>query len=525
VPASLMVEDMANPQSFDVLVAEDVAVNRKLMEAFLGKLGFRVHLAADGAQAVALFRQCQPDIVLMDIVMPEMDGVEAMRQIKALAGERWVPVVFLTALNRQEDLVQGLEAGGDDYLFKPVNFQVLDAKLRAIGRTLDLQRRLDESRRRLQVVSDCLIDCVVTIDEQAVIQSVNPATEQTFGYSRDELVGRNVNMLMPEPYRSAHDGYVSRYVGGGRPHIVGVGGRDVLCLRKDGSRFDAELGVTEASHEGRRLFIGVLRDISERKRAVAQLAEYAEQLRRLHEADEEENQLAREIIERQVQGRRLRDPQVGCWTEPARNFSGDVVSTVRAPDGRLYLMLADATGHGLAAAISVMQAFSLFNVLASSGLPLDELVHELNRRIREALPVGRFVAAILLMLDQAEGCGEIWVGGMPEVLWLDGAGHIQRRFDSCHLPLGVSDEGDPYWLTVAFSWREAGQLVACSDGLLEAENAGGEPFGVARLAAALRAPAAARLDAVRSAVGAHLADAPTHDDISLALVDLAPQTA
>jgi len=514
---------MENRSKLAVLVAEDTRSAREMLAAYLAKQGHEAVFAENGEQAVAQFRERRPDVVLMDVMMPVMDGYEATRRIKAIAGDHWVPVVFLSALCRDEDLVRGLEAGGDDYLFKPVNLHVLSAKLNSLRRAIELQRGLEESRRRLQLVSDCLIDSIITIDRDAVIQSVNPAAENMFGYAAAEMVGRNVSMLMPEPFRSAHDGYVSRYVNGGRPHIVGVGGREVRCQRKDGSLFDAEVGVTEARFEGRRIFIGVVRDVSERKRAVEKLAEYAEQLRGLHEAAEEESRLAREIIERQVFGRQRRDPRLASWILPAHHFSGDVVSVARGPDGRLYAMLADATGHGLAAAISVMQGFNLFNVLAAGGMPLDELAHELNRRIRESLPVGRFVAAVLLALDEAKGRGEIWVGGMPEVLRLDGEGRIVQRFASLHLPLGVAGEGEPSWRTEAFEWHEPGQIVACSDGLLEAENADGEPFGSARLADALRAPS--RLEAVRAAVETHLSGTPTRDDISVALVDLASRAA
>jgi PAS domain S-box-containing protein len=511
--------------TLDVLVVEDEKSNRLLLGAFLAEQGHRAIPAENGAEGVALFGQHRPDVVLMDIVMPEMDGYEAARRIKALAGERWAPVIFLSSLNREDDLVQGLEAGGDDYLFKPISFSVLSAKLRSLQRTLALQRSADESRRRLQTVSDCLIDALVTIDEHAVIQSANPATTQLFGYEASELIGRNVKMLMPEPQRSAHDGHVRRYVEGGRPHIIGAGGREVTCLRKDGSRFEAELGVSEASHGGQRLFIGVLRDISERKRAARQLEEYATRLRDYHDAAEEENRLAREIMECQAYGKRLREPGVRFWVAPARHFSGDVVSALRAPDGRLYLMLADATGHGLAAAISVLQALNLFGLLAGSGLPLGEIVHEMNARIREAMPVGRFVAAGLLMVDAALGRGEIWVGGMPDILRVDGSGRVLGRFASRHLPLGIADGDGAAWQTEAFDWHDAEQLVLCSDGLLEAENARGEAFGAARLAEALVALPQARLGAVRAAIEAHLEGMPTHDDISLALVDLAPQAA
>ena len=73
-------------------------------------------------------------------MMPVMDGFEAARQIKAMTAERWTPVIFLSALNRDENLVEGLEAGADDYLTKPINFVVLEAKLRSMQRSLALQQ-------------------------------------------------------------------------------------------------------------------------------------------------------------------------------------------------------------------------------------------------------------------------------------------------------------------------------------------------------------------------------------------------
>ena len=111
-----------------VLAVDDNRTNLHILQVFLKKLGHQVILAENGEEAVRMFQSEAPDLVLLDIMMPVMDGFEAARRIKAMTQERWTPVIFLSALNRDENLVEGLEAGGDDYLTKPINFVVLEAK-------------------------------------------------------------------------------------------------------------------------------------------------------------------------------------------------------------------------------------------------------------------------------------------------------------------------------------------------------------------------------------------------------------
>ncbi len=141
-----------------------------------------------------------------------------------------------------------------------------------IGTGLDVTdyQRTDEAladrEARLQAILRTAVEGIVTIDEQGVIDSINPAAERIFGYERDELVGCNVSMLMPSPHRENHDHYIARYLAGGRAHIIGIG-REVEGQRKDGSLFPLELAVSELSTGGRRLFTGMVRDISDRRKA------------------------------------------------------------------------------------------------------------------------------------------------------------------------------------------------------------------------------------------------------------------
>ena len=106
------------------------------------------------------------------------------------------------------------------------------------------------------------IDGIMVIDEQAILQVYSPACERLFGYKPEEVLGRNVDMLMPEPYHSQHDAYLERYKSTGVPHIIGIG-REVVGRRKDGSTFPMYLSVGEGTLNKHRIFVGIVSDISE----------------------------------------------------------------------------------------------------------------------------------------------------------------------------------------------------------------------------------------------------------------------
>jgi CheY-like chemotaxis protein len=388
LPASPTVS--SHTAALRVLVVDDTATNRQILQVFLKKLGFEVVSAADGAQAIEQFTATRPDLVLMDVMMPVMDGYEATRRIKAMSGDRWVPVVFLSALDKEENLVAGLDAGGDDYLSKPINFVVLDAKLRSITRSIHLQRTIDEHRASLQ---------------------------------------------------------------------------------------------------------------------------------HYYDEREEENVLARGIIDRQMLRPGLEDPSIAHWFVPADNFSGDIVAAGRSSDNKLYAMVADATGHGLSAAITVVPVLTVFYGLVEQGFPIGYIAYEINRQMLMTLPPGRFVAASMLCIDQANCAVEIWVGGMPDILQLDAEGKVKERFASTHMPLGIVEMADEMDTVQRTTCCAGDQFAMFSDGLIEAESPEGESFGLSRFEAALAGkPISGRLAALQSAVNAHLGTGKSHDDVSLLMV-------
>jgi len=121
-------------------------------------------------------------------------------------------------------------------------------------------------RALMSAILETAVDGIITIDDRGNVESVNPSALRMFGYTEEEVLGRNVSMLMPSPHREKHDAYLSAYADTGVPKIIGIG-RQVMGRRKDGTLFPVDLAVSEVAVGDRRLFAGFLRDITELKRA------------------------------------------------------------------------------------------------------------------------------------------------------------------------------------------------------------------------------------------------------------------
>lgn len=142
-PLSTIDHPLANQPPMSVLVVDDQAVVRETLSSYLHQLGVKeVRAAASSEEALTLFRTLRPDLVLLDVCMPVNDGYWVAQQIREMDEGGWTPIIFLSALGRDEDLWRGIESGGDDYLIKPVTPLVLFAKLRAMQRLLKMRKRL-----------------------------------------------------------------------------------------------------------------------------------------------------------------------------------------------------------------------------------------------------------------------------------------------------------------------------------------------------------------------------------------------
>lgn len=139
-----------------------------------------------------------------------------------------------------------------------------------------------EKAKLLEAIIETAIDGIITIDNRGRIESLNPAALRLFGYAIEEVVGHNISMLMPEPDKSSHDGYLKHYQHTGEKHIIGKG-REVEGLRKNGTTFPFRLAVSEVQYRDRIIYTGFIHDLSKEKEAEERLLEYAAELESLVE--------------------------------------------------------------------------------------------------------------------------------------------------------------------------------------------------------------------------------------------------
>ena len=144
-----------------------------------------------------------------------------------------------------------------------------DVRKAALQREIDLQQ-IRFQARRADIVVETVVDGIVTIDARGIIHSFNPAAEKIFGYLPEEVIGLNVNMLMPEPYRGRHNGYINAYLTTGKARVMGRG-RELVGLNKNGMSFPMELSISEMKIDEAVMFTGIVRDITEKQQLLYQI--------------------------------------------------------------------------------------------------------------------------------------------------------------------------------------------------------------------------------------------------------------
>ncbi len=240
-----------------------------------------------------------------------------------------------------------------------------------------LRQRALRSRWReeqLAGILETVADGIITISERGTVQSYNAAAQAIFGWSPPEVIGRNVSMLMPEPDRSRHDGYLGAYLVSGLPRIIGKS-REVVGLRRDGGTFPMDLTVTQLRSDGRCLFIGVVRDLTERKR----------------------NERDRDALRTQLYHSQKMEAIAQLASGIAHDFNNIVNAMVACADNALTKVdagceaaadLEQIIGAGWRAADIVNQLLTFSRDHAGDARPvaLDAIVQEVGALVRASLP-------------------------------------------------------------------------------------------------------------------------------------------
>lgn len=245
------------------------------------------------------------------------------------------------------------------------------------------------------------------------------------------------------------------------------------------------------------------------------------QLEAYHHAAEEERALVSELMKRMMQPELMVDRQVKFRLEPADMVSGDLVAFRRARNDRLYIMLADSTGHGLPAALNLLPINHVFYSMVAKGLPLSQIVEEMNWAVKVQSPADRFVSAFVACIDTYNHVIESWNGGIPSAMLVDHTGEIYHSIIPANLPLGILDRTFTAQ-TEIFQWSRPSQLVVYSDGFVEAENENGVAWGEHNVRRVIEeTPVEQRFDALAGELHGYLGARRAFDDMSLLMIDCA----
>ena len=360
-------------------------------------------------------------------------------------------------------------------------------------RTSALQKSAEQHRSVLENIADGII----TINEQGIIESFNPAAERVFGHASAEVLGQNVNFLMPEPFHSEHDSYLAPYRNTGIKKIIGIE-REVSGRRKDGTVFPLELCISEFHLGDRRMFTGVVRDITERKQAEAEKEAQLVQVKELsakalaEERRAREQEMALSFCEtendrksRELEKARqlqlsmlpkdvpvLANLDIGVYMQTASEVGGDYYDFKLDDDGTLTAAIGDATGHGLRAGTMVAATKSLFKALAHDAEP----VHILQKTSKALKEMGfRRLYMALTIAKFKEGQLRLAAAGMPYTLVYRAATGRVEKVILKGMPLGMFPDF-PY-PRKELSLDEGDTVLFMSDGLPEMFNDQGEMLG------------------------------------------------
>jgi CheY-like chemotaxis protein len=336
-----------------ILVVDDVAINRNILRQTLCAIGdYEVVEATGGNEAVSQFEKEKPDLILMDIMMPDLDGCQAAVIIKERMGYDYTPIIFLTALSSEDSLSRAISSGGDDFISKPFSVDVLLSKINAHLRIRELNQQLNNKNKLLLRLNQRLIH---------------------------------------------------------------------------------------------------------------------------------EQELIEHFFEKSIQQSFLDESLIKYHMSSMSVFNGDLLLAERGPQGGLYLIMGDFSGHGLTAAMGTLPVAMIFFKMVAENFSIGDIAYEINHQLLNLMPSGMFFTATILELNARGDIMTIWMGGMPEFYWLNKEGGLKGMIHSQHMPLGILEDDEFDLSTQVLHIESEDKLYLYSDGIIEAKNNEDELFGDERL--------------------------------------------
>ncbi|CAH0185622.1 Phytochrome-like protein cph2 [Massilia sp. Bi118] len=248
---------LSAPRKPAILIVDDAPDNLALLRTMMLRQGYQTFVATSGERALEIALRIQPDLVLLDVVMPGLDGLETCRRMKAHPLTARIPVIFMSARGETDDIVAGFDIGAADYIPKPLRMEEVCARVRAQLRLSSGSDAQKEQADRLRMIVDSMDQGLLIVERCGRIQYANPACDRYLGYATDELVGRSLAELVAQD--THQDGCAAM-------EAFGNGTREVLIRHRDGGLRAMDLTMTPM-HAANGQFVALLHDITHHKQS------------------------------------------------------------------------------------------------------------------------------------------------------------------------------------------------------------------------------------------------------------------
>lgn len=281
-----------------ILLVDDDPASLQVLVATLEGCGYRLLVANSGVNALQILERVKPSLILLDVVMPEMDGFEVCRQLKASPELASIPVIFLSGLDHSADKVRGLQLGAVDFVTKPYQPDEVIARVSTQVNLARLKRELERKNRQLQSTNRHILEAMreglLAVDQQGVVRYANPAVEELTGWRREDVVGRPFTRQRMFAGDTALDGMLRQTLTEGGGHRS----RDCQFQARDGSVMEVECSISPVDDAAGHGGVLVFKDITARKQA-------ERELQRTHEDLEQSHQELREAHQQLIRAARL----------------------------------------------------------------------------------------------------------------------------------------------------------------------------------------------------------------------------
>ncbi len=261
----------------NILIVDDTPENIALLSEILQLRGYQILAAKDGERAIIIAQHTKPDLILLDVMMPGIDGFETCRRLKALEQTKDIPVIFISAKTTMDDLVMGFSVDGADYINKPFQKEEIFARIENQLKIKHLNQQLTTSEfnmremileyqqqsDRLKLIVTLVDDGLLELNHSGEIQHANPAIEKYFGFSAKALQSMNFTRLLAEPFASRYQTLFSNS-NSVTPYSLEEKRVELIGKRYDGSEFPLEFSLTEIP-DSQNMYLVTIHDITSQK--------------------------------------------------------------------------------------------------------------------------------------------------------------------------------------------------------------------------------------------------------------------